>query len=369
MILLDTSGNSSNPWAKTSSQLHALNLCILFHDLRTLECMWDSLRTLQFCSNRSVCNRNWPNLRLLKRPEEGDGKGTKISKFRFSGPQLRTSTWSDLGCKLKGLSCSFLGILAMSVPVEWCNSVESYPPLAKRRQKKTERKNQQLLLQTGYVGFEIDPQSMWILSSTWKRYTIWTKMEHQAARLVEKNSKWSVQNRERREQRTARQNAKTVRPANVDRPVGQCIVLLLFLVLFPAFGTGVSWGPKDCPHVNGMLRLLLKGFSRQFSTLVVTFRPTSYVSAAGFWNQDRQDPDKIQENQTILMDVVPAAWPNESNLHETGQSETGNHHRRRHSEVKIMKDLLKNEITETWTERPPQDNRNLGIFSLSCRTH
>lgn len=52
-----------------------------------------------------------------------------------------------------------------------------------------------------------------------------------------KNSKWSVQNRQRREQRTARQNAKTVQPANVDRPVGQCIVLLLFLVLFPSFSS------------------------------------------------------------------------------------------------------------------------------------
>lgn len=138
---------------------------------------------------------------------------------------------------------------------------------------------------------------------------------------------------------------------------------LCFFHLFPAFGTGVSWGPKDCPHVN-VLHLLFRGLAEL--ALVVTFRPTSYVSAAGFWNQD---PDKIQENQTILMDVVPAAWPNESNLHETGQSETGNHHRRRHSEVKIMKDLVKNEITETWTGPPPQDNRNLGIFPLSCRTH
>ena len=126
------------------------------HPHSFMRCMWDSLRTLQFCSNRSVCNRNWPNLRLLQQPEEGDGKGTKISKFRFSGPQLQTSTWSNL-VKPPILSWSFLGILAMSVPVEWCNSIESfqnqifcklapesfsYPPLAKRRQKKTrERTN------------------------------------------------------------------------------------------------------------------------------------------------------------------------------------------------------------------------------------
>ena len=146
---------------------------------------------------------------------------------------------------------------------------------------------------------------MWILSSTWKRYTTWTKMEHQAARLVEKNSKWSVQNRQRREQRTARQNAKTVRPANVDRPVGQCIVLLLFLVLFPSFSS--SWHrcelrSKRLPTCE-CATLVVKRFSRtnacpHFQTNKLRF--CSRILKPRSW-QDPREPNNSHGRSTCSM--------------------------------------------------------------------